>query len=347
MKAFTIASIVSLVSAHAINLPKRSTGLEVKIELTGNTAVKALITNTGDSDLKVLRSGSILDDTPVEKAEVFQGDSKVAFDGIRIEMLVTNLSEDVFEVIPAGKTIEKSFDVAHMHDLSAGGSYDIVTSGALAFANAGSTELAGAVTFGSNVIKTDVDGQLAETSRAEFLQKRTIVQSDCTGTRRTQVTTAISNCRSLAATASSAANSNNAKMTEYFKSTSASAKSTVATVFNRIVSECGSTTSGNSRFYCTDVYGACSSNVIAYTLPSQSYMAYCNLFFTMPALSRTCHAQDQATTVLHEATHLTQVKGTSDYNGYGYNFVRSLSSSQNLNHADTYTLFAQALYAGC
>ena len=40
-------------------------------------------------------------------------------------------------------------------------------------------------------------------------------------------------------------------------------------------------------------------------------------------------------------THLTQVKGTSDYGGYGYNFVRSLSAAQNLNHADTYTLFAQ------
>lgn len=40
-------------------------------------------------------------------------------------------------------------------------------------------------------------------------------------------------------------------------------------------------------------------------------------------------------------THLRQIKGTSDYGGYGYNFVRSLSAAQNLNHADTYTLFAQ------
>jgi deuterolysin len=77
-------------------------------------------------------------------------------------------------------------------------------------------------------------------------------------------------------------------------------------------------------------------------------MVNCPLFFSgLTALSRQCHAQDQATTVLHEMTHLTQVKGTSDYGGYGYNFVRSLSASQNLNHADTYTLFAQALYAGC
>lgn len=36
-------------------------------------------------------------------------------------------------------------------------------------------------------------------------------------------------------------------------------------------------------------------------------------------------------------THLTQIRGTSDYNGYGYNFVRSLTAAQNLNHADTYS----------
>ncbi|CRK18718.1 hypothetical protein BN1723_017704, partial [Verticillium longisporum] len=36
-----------------------------------------------------------------------------------------------------------------------------------------------------------------------------------------------------------------------------------------------------------------------------------------------------------------------DYNCYGYSCVRSLSASQNINHADTYTLFAQSIYAGC
>lgn len=82
--------------------------------------------------------------------------------------------------------------------------------------------------------------------------------------------------------------------------------------------------------------------MLAYTYPSTSQMVNCPLFFSgLTALSRTCHAQDQATTVLHEMTHLSQVKGTTDYGGYGYNFVRSLTAAQNLNHADTYTLFAQ------
>lgn len=186
--------------------------------------------------------------------------------------------------------------------------------------------------------------------RRDYLElaKRTIVQSDCTGTQRSTTTTALSNRASLARTAASNAQFNNAKMTEYFKSTSTSTKSAVATVFNNIATQCGSTTSGNSRYYCSDILSACSGGVLAYTYPSTSQMVNCPLFFSgLTALSRQCHAQDQATTVLHEMTHLTQVKGTSDYGGYGYNFVRSLSAPQNLNHADTYTLFAQALYAGC
>ena len=47
------------------------------------------------------------------------------------------------------------------------------------------------------------------------------------------------------------------------KSSSSSTRSTVSSVFNRVASECGSTTSGVARYYCSDVYGACGSNVLA------------------------------------------------------------------------------------
>jgi hypothetical protein len=82
--------------------------------------------------------------------------------------------------------------------------------------------------------------------------------------------------------------------------------------------------------------------VLAYTLPSQNVIAYCNIFFTaLPALSGTCHAQDQATTILHEETHAPAVysPGTQD-NGYGYTAATSLSSSQAVANADSYALYA-------
>lgn len=236
-----------------------------------------------------------------------------------------------------------------MHDLSAGGNFSILTSGALSFAEEKSNELIGSVPFESNILEAEVDGEKASAARVAFHHKRTRVQSDCTGSKLTITQTALSNCARLASAAQRAASSGSAsKMTEYFKSSSTNTRNTVATVFSRIASECGSTNSGVSRYYCSDVYGACSSGVLAYTLPSASYMAYCNLYFNqLPALTSRCHGQDQATTNLHEMTHLTQIKGTSDYGGYGYNFVRSLSASQNLNHADTYTLFANAINVGC
>ncbi|KAF4948064.1 hypothetical protein FSARC_13836, partial [Fusarium sarcochroum] len=65
------------------------------------------------------------------------------------------------------------------------------------------------------------------------------------------------------------------------------------------------------------------------------------------ATTSSCHGQDQGNTNLHEMTHLNQIKGTSDYGGYGYDFIQSLSADQNINHADTYALFANAISLGC
>jgi hypothetical protein len=59
----------------------------------------------------------------------------------------------------------------------------------------------------------------------------------------------------------------------------------------------------------------------------------------LPALTKSCHAQDQATTTLHEVTHLSQIKGTQDL-GYGYSAAIRLSATQALNNADSYALFA-------
>lgn len=262
-------------------------------------------------------------------------------------MSTENLGEDAFRTIAAGSSIEVTFDIAELHDLAAGGTFDIVSAGVLPTAESDSTTITGAVAFASEPTVASVDGAEAAAVREAHVAKRFAVQSDCTGTRLTTINNAISVCRTLANAAASAANSDNARMVDFFKSSSAATKSTVSTVFSRIASACGSTSSGQ-RTYCSDVYGACSGGVIAYTLPSQSYIAYCPTFFnSMPLRGSGCYSQAQGNTVVHEATHLTQVKGTSDYGGYGYNFLKGLTAAQNLNHADTYTLFAQSIAAGC
>ncbi|KAI1082461.1 Deuterolysin metalloprotease family-domain-containing protein [Whalleya microplaca] len=350
MKIITfISTVASLASAFSVDLTKRGSPLDVKFEMVGNTAVKASIKNTGATDLKVFKTGTFLDNSPTEKVEIFQSGKKIEFDGIRLRVMTSGLSEEAFQTIAAGESVETIVDVAQTYDLGAGGKYDIVSFGTMLYAETNSTELTGTVSVAGTTIAANVNGEEARRVRRSFHAKRINVQSGCTGTKLSSTNTAISNCQSLASAAQEAASSGPAaKLTEYFKSSSTSTRSTVATVFERIADECGSTSSGVSDVYCSDVYRSCSSNVLAYTLPSASFMVNCNLYYTaLPALTRECHAQDQATTTLHESTHLTQIKGTSDYSTYGYSGVRDLTSSQNLNHADTYSLFANAVYADC
>lgn len=68
-----LSFFAALASAASIDLSKRQGPLEVKLERSGNTAVKASIRNTGASDLKILKTGSILDTVEVEKSQVFSG----------------------------------------------------------------------------------------------------------------------------------------------------------------------------------------------------------------------------------------------------------------------------------
>lgn len=239
------------------------------------------------------------------------------------------------------------WDPAEVHDLSSGGDYHVLVRGSFQTAALNSTEVTGVVPYDSNLMYTHVDGKAASKVRRDFHErlqakmKRTQLQSDCTGTRGQAQRTALTNCKSLATAAAAAASNGSAqKLTEYFKSSTSATRSTVAGVFNKVATECGSTTGGSSTQYCTDVLDSCESGVLAYTLPSQSLMVSCPLYFNeLSALTTRCHGQDQASTTLHEATHLRQIKGTQDY-GYGYSSVQALSSAQNLNNADTYTLFA-------
>ncbi|KAI1434759.1 neutral protease 2-like protein [Xylaria sp. CBS 124048] len=332
----TIALLTSL--AGAASLGKRDSPLDVHIEQVGNSGVKATITNSGSEDLKLLKTGSILDSAPVEKVRVFQGNNKLDFQGVRLRISTAGFDEEAFQTIPAGQNIVVSFDAAQLHDISTSGEYDFVAKGMLSYAAIGSTDITGAIPYSSNTLTAKVDGPEAAKARVEFLNKRTYVQSDCSGSAGTVTRNALSNCRSLASAASSAARTNTDKLVEYFRSTSAASQ--VSQIFSRIASECGSTSSGASDTYCTDVLGACSSSVLAYTLPSADIIAYCPLFYSdLPSLTDTCHAQDQATTILHETTHLTSVGSTEDW-AYGYDASIRLSSSEAVNNADSYALFA-------
>lgn len=187
------------------------------------------------------------------------------------------MDESAFKVIAPGESLKAKFDIAEAHDVSSGGSFDLLTEGALSYAKADSTELTGTVTFKSNVLSTEIDGSQAAATRHSYLSKvsRTVVQPDCTGTKRQALLNALAICATRATAAAAAAQTNTAKIIEYFKLDSAAVKTTVAGVFKRIATECASSATGVSKQYCTDQLKLCGGGVMAYTSTAQAYIVNC------------------------------------------------------------------------
>lgn len=350
------AALASVAASAAVELNKRVTPLDVKLETLSNSEIKATVTNNGDKDLNLFIRNTFLDSASIEKAEVYSAESRVAFDGIRQRLGTNNLTSDSFQNIPAGGSIEATWDAAEMHDLSAGGDFDILTQGAIPYAEANSTVIKGAVPYLSNRVRANVLASHAKKVRRNFLGKieklkKRSTLTECSGDKKTSTETAMTNCQKLASAAAEAASSDNAAFTDIFKNADASE---VKKVLNAVAEECGSTTSGAATYYCDEnsvpseyAVGGCSSQVLAYTMPSVSLVVNCDLYYSaLPDLTTTCYDQDQATTTLHEFTHLSEIKGTDDL-GYGYSAATQLTGSQALNNADSYAIFANAIANNC
>ncbi|KAL5119673.1 hypothetical protein ACEQ8H_002519 [Pleosporales sp. CAS-2024a] len=340
-----LAALASYATAASVNLHKRDTPLSVKLAASGNSEVKVTLTNNGEKTLNLLSKGTFLDEKlPVEKVQMYAaGGNKVAFEGMKVRLLNSGLSSEDFVTLAAGQTKEITVETAALHSLHEGGDFDVFAKGALPYAEESSTELTGSLDYESNKLTMTIDGAQAATV-AKALNKRTAVGSSCTGTKLTAVRTALSNCQRLATAAASAATAGT-KFTTYFKTAS---KATVSARLTAVAADCGST-STKTTTNCNDPYSGCSSNVLAYTVPSANFITYCPIYFSaLPALSGTCHGQDQATTSLHEETHAPAVysPGTED-NGYGYAAATALSASAALNNADSYALYANAIYLNC
>ena len=271
---------------------------------------------------------------------------KIPFEGIKIRLLTTGLSKDDFLTLGAGESKVLTVETAALHSLNEGGDFDVFAKGFLPFAEGNSTKLSGTYNYESNKLTMTVDGATAATV-SKVLTKRTEIGSSCTGPNLSAIRTALSNCARLASAAARSA-SEGEKLDTYFKSTSAEVKKEVSDRLNAVASDCGGSGAQTST-NCNDPYAGCASNVLAYTVPTQDFITYCPIFFEqLPALSTVCDGQDQATTVLHEATHAPGVfsPGTDDL-GYGFDAATRLSTSEALNNADSYAIYANGESSVC
>ena len=73
MKGLLLAALTAAVSGAAVDLSAADARpLDVMLEMVGNSMVRARVKNIGAAPLKLFRTGSLLGEAPVERAEIFR-----------------------------------------------------------------------------------------------------------------------------------------------------------------------------------------------------------------------------------------------------------------------------------
>ncbi|KAH7129457.1 Deuterolysin metalloprotease family-domain-containing protein [Dactylonectria estremocensis] len=352
----SLVCLVAAVNAHVFQQRQASGDLAVSLAPASSgkaTEIQATITNTGVTGLSLLRLGTILDSGPVKKLTVTNEDGvEVPFLGIELSLHYEALQSEHFDSIPAKSSLTRVIDLAVAYDLEPG-TYSIFADGTFPAVSGQSTK-AKTLSFKSETIKINIE----ESSTAELKEnwsKRTIFQEDgCTADQREATLNGIRNCEPLArAAAADAANVHSARFVEYFKSNETHARKLVSGRLLAVADECSTTDSGETKVQCKDNWGYCESEgpLIAYTTWVNGYVTMCPLFYdTLPPLPQKCHKQDHATTTIHEMTHARAVYeeevSTNDY-AYGYQNSTALDAVSCLYNADSYSLYANAVYLDC
>ncbi|KAA8642049.1 hypothetical protein EYZ11_005587 [Aspergillus tanneri] len=340
-----LAALASTASAAPVNEPS----LSVKLSQIDNSRVKAVITNAGKEDVEFVHLNFFRDQAPVKKVAVYRGKNEVQFEGIKRRFRMNGLTKEAITSLAAGSSIEDEFDIASTSDLAQGGTITINSHGLVPLVK--DNKVTGYIPYQSNDLQLDIDGtKAAKVTKAILHNLRRTTLADCSGETQSALEKALTNAADLANKAAEAAESGDAsKFQEYFKVTDDQTRKTVAERLRAVAKEASSTSGGATTYHCKDTQGYCEPNVLAYTLPSQNLIANCDIYYSeLPPLADQCHAQDQATTSLHEFTHAPGVyePGTEDL-GYGYDAATKLSAKDALNNADTYALYANAIALSC
>lgn len=166
-----------------------------------------------------------------------------------------SLSASAFVKIAAGKSVETVAEIAAVHDLKAGGAFDVFAVGAVPIAKAGTTELSDTALAFDTKTTIEVDGTSAAKAfeahtgavikRAAALEKRgTLVQGSCSSSRYSTFRSAVTQAGNLASTAAGQASGGSAsKFSEYFKSAS---RGTVSGRLNGVVAQARNTRGGTT-----------------------------------------------------------------------------------------------------
>ncbi|RDX48537.1 Metalloprotease [Lentinus brumalis] len=349
---FSLAFITLAVSA-ALSLAtpaKRAPALEVSVTAPSQVhsiddiKITAAVTNTGSEDVKVLKFGTILDNHYPTRSFTVSKDGLVAnFTGIKLHIDLEALDDSAYVIIPAGETVVVEHEVAPLYNFEELGTgafeFEPVTDFQVVEADAKPN----AYKVSAGKVKVNVKNDVAKREK-KAREKRARVS--CSNSSESSfISSSYSEAKSLASVVANYISTNGADslFKSYFGSSSTS---TVRNVFSAVASE----NSSSRTLSCTDPYGVCDGNVIAYTVTSTTNIYFCSIFYNEVTTSRLCSGTTVASrnirggTVLHELTHA--LSGTNDV-GYGCSYDQSLaasSPSQARSNADNYNCFATQVY---
>ncbi|KYK61915.1 hypothetical protein DCS_03060 [Drechmeria coniospora] len=173
-------------------------------------------------------------------------------------------------------------------------------------------------------------------------RRRGQVQRDC-GDRESIVTQDLATCAERARAAQQAARAGSPLVRLFFKADDENTRSTVADLLGKIAKECASTGGGATRITCHDAGGECGRSDALPDLGGPRVLL-CDKYFRNPN-EKSCGGLDSASVMLHEMTHA--MGATHDFKIYGFKQVMGLHPSMNIQHADTYAIFAHAVALNC
>ncbi|KJZ77200.1 hypothetical protein HIM_03521 [Hirsutella minnesotensis 3608] len=180
--------------------------------------------------------------------------------------------------------------------------------------------------------------------------KRARVGEDCNA-KGDFVQQSLKTCSERAGLAAQEASKPDSRLLQqFFKNNDQGTASQVSGLYNKIKQECDAVGGGSLNLVCPDDNACGKFDAFANpNAPGGPQIMLCRGFFEIsdgPSGGRRCGGLDAGSLMIHEMSHL--LGGTSDFGtAYGLAAVQSLSAAQNLQHADTYGLFAHAVALGC
>ncbi|PGH08143.1 hypothetical protein GX51_01296 [Blastomyces parvus] len=355
----TAAGLLAPVYSSAIiSIGRRYEGLNVSLASTGNTKAQVAVTNTGSSEISVVKANTFFDASPTKKFIVYKEGSQkeVPFKGVHFRRSPSDLTKDDLQLIGPGQTIDSEFDLAETHNLLEGGTYIVSAEGVFPISDPKFTSIVGVIPYKSNELKIEVDGKQASSvfsaraNKHDHLARRADFNNgDCTDHQKAVIAGALKRASSIAGEASNAALSGDVRVfQQYFRTTDPAIRQQVSDRFGAIANEACSAEGGVVKYQCDDEMDVCRPGTVAYALSGSNVVVNCPVYYSVAAVSQECDAGDQALTVIHELSHIDAVyyPATTDL-AYGEDASMALNADMAVRNADSYTFYANAVRQNC